>query len=183
MLACLNLTESEICKLTQVHLSTWRRSFGRKSTGLAHGVMALELVTDWDSIMNGFPRTGPPGAAQHNMWLTGYINYTSLKPSPGQVSGVAYRVVGIESWGPVDCISGSGWLQYIPHDMGNQAEDTKHGVSSVESDGGARRVRSAHPTLSTTRADNASLARSLLDSEISMSDTDPQLAMVSAYKL
>lgn len=51
--------------------------------------MALELVTDWDSILNDFPITGPPGAAQHNMWLTGYINYTSLKPGPGQVSGVA----------------------------------------------------------------------------------------------
>lgn len=115
-------------------------------------VMALELVTDY-------------------MWVTGYMYYTSLKPGP------KFRelLTGLLVLSPKDRWTASRareWLQYLPHDMGNQAEDAKHGVSSVESDGGARHVRSAHPTLSTTRADNASLARSLLNSEVSMSDTD-----------
>ncbi|KID81284.1 CAMK family protein kinase [Metarhizium guizhouense ARSEF 977] len=135
------------------------------------GVMALELVTDWDSILNDFPITGPPGAAQHNMWVTGYI-IPRLNLAPAKFRELLTGLLVLSPEGRWTASRAREWLQYLPHDMGNQAEDAKHGVSFVESDGGARRVRSAHPTLSTTRADNASLARSLLDSEIPMSDTD-----------
>lgn len=133
--------------------------------------MALELVTDWDSILNDFPITGPPGAAQHNMWVTGYI-IPRLNLAPAKFRELLTELLVLSPGDRWTASQAREWLQYLPHDMGNQAEDAKHGVSSVDSDGGARRVRSAHPTLSTTRADNASLARSLLNSEISMSDTD-----------
>ncbi|TWU70521.1 hypothetical protein ED733_000393 [Metarhizium rileyi] len=135
------------------------------------GVMALELFTDWDSILNDFPRSGLPGARQHNTWLTKYI-MPRLTLAPAEFQQL---LTGLLVPSPEDRWSASEareWLRHLPHEVRIQAEVAKYSVSSIESDGSARHVRSVHPTLSTTRADNASLASSLMDGEASVPDTD-----------
>ncbi|OAQ59012.1 kinase domain-containing protein [Pochonia chlamydosporia 170] len=135
------------------------------------GVICLEILTGWVSILDEFPRTGPPGPQQHKTWVERSIMPRLSQTTPaegGELLKGLLTLTPTERW---TADQAEAWLR--PHSFSGQVGGVVGSDASMENGTSRRGVRSEHPTLSTTRANNASPTPSVRSSDPSLPDTDP----------
>lgn len=126
------------------------------------GIIAVELWNPWNSSSGSLVRDMQPNRSWHQSWIQSFIKpHIDLTPPVFRplLRGLLLESPG-ERWIATQC---EQWLQtYV-------AIGTSVHMAGEEN----RHVRSSHPTLSTIRADCASLQLSVLDTELqSSSDVD-----------
>lgn len=126
------------------------------------GVIAIELLTHWETRLDGWDPRFPPTGAQHQKWIR-----EVLRPRVA-VAPERFRplLLGLLSETPEDrwtAINCEEWLQ--KNAQADTGSSRKRGASPLGQDTGdseRRRVRSNHSTLSKTRPDSKPLPGSTI---------------------
>ena len=132
------------------------------------GVIAVELLTGWETKSDGWDSRFPPTRAQHQKWICEVLQ-PRVAVTPERFMPLLLGLLSEtpeDRWTAIDC---EEWLQKsVEADIGMRG-DTESSRKRVASPSGEdtgdsenRRVRTSHPILSTLCADNNSMPGSTI---------------------